>query len=64
LIPWNTCGAFMATALGVPTLAYMGYAIFNWMNPIISAIYGITGFSIVPLSGENETVEELLSHEG
>jgi Na+/H+ antiporter NhaC len=22
LIPWNTCGAFMAATLGVPTLAY------------------------------------------
>lgn len=49
LIAWNTCGAFMATTLGVPTFAYMFYAFFNWMNPIISAIYGITGFTIVPL---------------
>ncbi len=49
LIPWNTCGAFMAATLGVPTLSYLPFAFFNYTNPIISAIYGFTGFTIVPL---------------
>jgi NhaC family Na+:H+ antiporter len=57
LIPWNTCGAFMATALGVPTFAYLPFAFFNLTNPVISAIYGFTGFSIVPLE-EEEVAEE------
>ena len=52
LIPWNTCGAFMASALGVPTLVYLPYAFFNYFNPVISAIYGFTGFTIVPLDKE------------
>ena len=52
LIPWNTCGAFMASALGVPTLLYLPYAFFNYLNPVISAIYGFTGFTIVPLDEE------------
>ncbi len=59
LIPWNTCGAFMASALGVPTAAYMLYAFFNWMNPIISAIYGFTGFTIVRLE-EDEASPDLV----
>ncbi len=46
LIPWNTCGAFMAQSLGVPTFTYLPYCFFNLMNPVISAIYGFTGFSI------------------
>lgn len=29
LIPWNTCGAYMAGTLGVATLSYMPYALFN-----------------------------------
>jgi len=53
LVPWNTCGAFMAAALGVPTLYYLPFAFFNYTNPFISAIYGFTGFTIVPLSDEN-----------
>jgi NhaC family Na+:H+ antiporter len=54
LIPWNTCGAFMAATLGVPTLYYLPFAFFNYTNPVISAIYGFTGFTIIPLE-EDET---------
>jgi NhaC family Na+:H+ antiporter len=55
LIPWNTCGAFMAATLGVPTLAYAPYAFLNLMNPVIAIIYGVTNFRIVPL--ENPETE-------
>jgi len=47
LIPWNTCGAYMAGTLGVATLAYLPYCIFNLLNPVISLVYGFTGVSIV-----------------
>jgi len=57
LIPWNTCGAFMASALGVPTLVYLPYAFFNYFNPVISAIYGFTGFTIVPLPNDADLHE-------
>jgi NhaC family Na+:H+ antiporter len=46
LVPWNSCGAFMGAVLGVPTLSYAVYAIFNWMSPLLSVLYGITGFKI------------------
>ncbi|WP_339672856.1 Na+/H+ antiporter NhaC family protein, partial [Dasania marina] len=49
LIPWNTCGAFMASTLGVATFAYLPYCFFNIINPIISLIYGFTGFKLTPL---------------
>lgn len=52
LIPWNTCGAFMATALGVPTLTYLPYAFLNLMNPVIAIIYGIFNIKIAKLSEE------------
>jgi NhaC family Na+:H+ antiporter len=47
LVPWNTCGAYMAATLGVATLAYLPFVFFNLINPIISIIYGFTGFTIV-----------------
>lgn len=47
LVPWNTCGAFMAQTLGVATFAYAPYAFFNLLSPVMSAVYGFTGFSIV-----------------
>lgn len=46
LIPWNSCGAFMAAALGVPTLAYAPFAIFNFASPILEILYGFIGFKI------------------
>ena len=49
LIPWNTCGAFMAATLGVATFAYLPYCFFNLINPIMSLIYGYTGFKIEKL---------------
>ncbi|MFK8016178.1 MAG: Na+/H+ antiporter NhaC, partial [Gammaproteobacteria bacterium] len=49
LIPWNTCGAFMASTLGVATFAYLPYAFFNLINPLISVAYGFTGFTIEKL---------------
>jgi NhaC family Na+:H+ antiporter len=46
LVPWNSCGAYMAGVLGVPTVAYFPYAFFNLLSPLISLIYALTGFHI------------------
>lgn len=55
LVPWNTCGAFMAGTLGVATFTYLPFAFFNLINPLISVIYGFTGFTIEKLEpGERE----------
>ena len=47
LIPWNSCGAYMAAALGVGTLSYLPFAIFNIANPIISILFGILGLRMI-----------------
>ncbi len=52
LVPWNSCGAFMAATLGVPTLLYFPYAIFNIASPLLSIAYGITGFKIARIPPE------------
>ncbi|MDO4588953.1 MAG: Na+/H+ antiporter NhaC [Fusobacterium sp.] len=46
LVPWNTCGAFMMSALGVGPWVYVPYCFFNIISPILSIIYGFTGFTI------------------
>lgn len=40
LVPWNTCGAYMSATLGIATLQYLPYAIFNLVCPIIAIILG------------------------
>lgn len=41
LIPWNTCGVAQANILGVGTLLYLPYCIFNWLSPIMTIIFAI-----------------------
>lgn len=36
LIPWNSCGLTQSAVLGVPTLVYFPYCIFNWLSPLMS----------------------------
>jgi NhaC family Na+:H+ antiporter len=54
LVPWNTCGAYMAATLGVATFAYLPFAFLNLINPLVSIFYGITGISIKRLEAAPE----------
>ncbi len=53
LIPWNTCGAFMFTTLGVHPFAYAPYAFLNLINPLISIFYGYTGITMEKVAPSN-----------
>lgn len=46
LVPWNTCGAYMSTTLGVSTFAYAPFAFVLLLNPVISVVLGYTGWTI------------------
>ncbi len=61
LVPWNTCGAYMAATLGVTTLAYLPFAFFNLINPLVSIIYGFTGFTIVKMDEGDEIAEPVVA---
>jgi NhaC family Na+:H+ antiporter len=53
LIPWNTCGAFMGTTLGVNALAYAPFAFMNLLVPLITIVYGFTGFTMTKVTEGN-----------
>jgi NhaC family Na+:H+ antiporter len=46
LIPWNTCGAYMAATLGVATLAYLPWCFLNLVNPLVAMALGFRGITI------------------
>lgn len=46
LVPWSVCGVFLAGVLGVETAAYMPFAFFCILSPVITLIYGFTGLKI------------------
>ncbi|MEG1311720.1 MAG: Na+/H+ antiporter NhaC [Romboutsia sp.] len=56
LIPWNTCGAYMSATLGVGSFAFLPFAFFNLLCPLISLFYGATGIGIAKLS-DDEKIE-------
>ena len=39
LIPWNTCGAYQSSVLGVGVGEYFVYAIFNWLSPFMTLLF-------------------------
>lgn len=50
LIPWNSCGITQSTVLGVSTLAYFPFCIFNILSPLMSVLIAWVGYRI-PASG-------------
>ena len=46
LIPWNSCGITQSTVLGVATLSYLPFCVFNFMCPIMSIIIAHIGYKI------------------
>jgi len=46
MIPWNTCGAYMITTLGIAPWTYIPYTFLNVLNPLVSIFYGFTGITM------------------
>lgn len=46
LIPWNSCGITQSTVLGVSTLVYFPFCIFNILSPCMSILIAWTGYKI------------------
>jgi NhaC family Na+:H+ antiporter len=68
LIPWNTCGAYMSTVLGVSCFTYLPFAFLNLASPLISMFYGFTGLTIEKIEDDPDslvgvTEEELADRE-
>jgi NhaC family Na+:H+ antiporter len=43
LIPWNSCGAYMTATLGVSTVHYAPYAVFNYTIPVLTILFASAG---------------------
>jgi NhaC family Na+:H+ antiporter len=50
LIPWNTCGMYMAGVLAVSPIDYIFYAFFNVINPVFAIIYAYLGIKILRIA--------------
>jgi NhaC family Na+:H+ antiporter len=46
LIPWNTCGAYHSSVLGVATLTYLPYCFFNIISPFMTILFAYLNIKI------------------
>ena len=54
LVPWNSCGMTQSTVLGVATLTYLPYCLFNLISPCMSLLVAMIGYKIVRKPQETE----------
>ena len=61
LIPWNTCGAYMSATLAVNSFAFLPFAFFNIICPIVSLTLAATGIGIAKLDTISEETATTIS---
>jgi NhaC family Na+:H+ antiporter len=54
LVPWNTCGMFIKNTLGVSTMTYAPWAVFNYTMPIICLIMAFMGITVTKMTPEEQ----------
>jgi Na+:H+ antiporter, NhaC family len=54
LIPWNSCGAFLAATLGVPTMSFLPYAVFNFVSPLLAIAFAYLGIRMMRVAGTQQ----------
>ncbi len=55
LIPWNTCGAYQSSVLGVEVAEYFVFAIFNYLSPFTTLLFAGLNIKIRQLTGTLKT---------
>lgn len=46
LVPWGVCGVFITKMLGVATMDYVPFAFFCLLSPLLTILYGMTGWTL------------------
>ena len=57
LVPWNTCGAYHSNVLGVATGAYLPYAFFNLISPVMTIAFAYLNVKIRKLDKTKPEME-------
>ena len=64
LVPWNTCGVYVSSVVGVATLDYLPYCFMNWLNPFVALGLTALGIAIIwkdePAAEKESSTEEIL----
>lgn len=59
LIPWNSNAIFCSQTLGVSPFEFIPYCFLSWITPVVTFIYGVTGFTMTTYTDEEfDTIEQ------
>ncbi len=58
LIPWAAAAAYMSSTLGVATLDYLPWTVFNYIGIIFAIIFSFIGIGITKLTEEEKNILE------
>jgi NhaC family Na+:H+ antiporter len=54
LVPWNTCGAYQSSVLGVATLTYLPYCFLNIISPFMTILFAYANIRIERLPADTK----------
>ena len=54
LVPWNTCGMYIAATLGVTAGTYLPWAVFNYAMPVVTLLMAFIGITITKMTPEEQ----------
>ncbi|WP_130862808.1 Na+/H+ antiporter NhaC [Bacilliculturomica massiliensis] len=54
LVPWNTCGMYIAATLGVTASTYAPWAVFNYAMPIVTFLLAFVGVTVTKMTPEEQ----------
>ena len=54
LIPWNTCGVYIATTLGISASTWIPWAVFNYTMPIVTLLLAFVGITATKMTPEEQ----------
>ena len=54
LVPWNTCGMFIAATLGVSASVYGPWAVFNYIMPVVTLVMAFFGVTVAYMTPEEQ----------
>lgn len=58
LIPWNTCGAYQSSVLGVATFTYLPYCFFNIISPFMTILFAYLNIKIKRIGKPEQPIKE------
>lgn len=58
LVPWNTCGMFIASTLGVSASVYAPWAVFNYLMPIVCLVMAFMGITVTKMTSEEQALAD------